>query len=69
MIDLTACPECGEAAEVLDRAVLASTDGPIEHARILCVRNHGFFMAVESLTLLPAPAETDPVVRRRGAGW
>jgi hypothetical protein len=49
MISTTDCPECGVPAEVQWRTVLASTDGPIEHARILCVRRHGFLMPVASL--------------------
>lgn len=50
-MDTTGCPEpgCGLPAEILDRAVLESTDGPIEHARIACVGGHGFLMPVEML--------------------
>jgi hypothetical protein len=44
-----ACPDCGEIAEISDRFVVASTDGPIEHARVLCVRQHFFMLAVASL--------------------
>jgi len=33
-MDMTSCPECGEPAEIVDRHVLESTDGPIEHARV-----------------------------------
>lgn len=38
------CPEagCGLPAEVLDRFVLESTDGPVEHFRIRCVNRHWF---------------------------
>lgn len=47
-IDLTACPECGKTAEVLERDVLESSDGPVEHARIQCINGqHWFFMPVE----------------------
>ncbi len=49
MIDATMCPECGEQAEVPWRAVLDSTDGPIEYARVLCVRGHWFLMPVADL--------------------
>jgi hypothetical protein len=47
----TGCPErgCTMPAEILDRAVLASTDGPIEHVRVLCLAGHGFFMPMEML--------------------
>ena len=33
-MDTTTCPECGAPAEVTDRSVLESTDGPIEHVRV-----------------------------------
>jgi hypothetical protein len=49
-MDLTTCPECGAPAEVRDRHVLESTDGPIEHARIRCVQRHFFFLPLEHLT-------------------
>lgn len=46
MID---CPECGLPAEVLDRYVLESTDGPIEHVKIKCVQGHWFNCDLERL--------------------
>ena len=45
----TVCPDCGKIAEISDRFVLSSTDGPIEHVRMLCVRRHYFVLAVASL--------------------
>jgi hypothetical protein len=48
-MDLTTCPECRAPAEVVERAVLESTDGPIEHARVRCVDRHVFFMPTERL--------------------
>jgi hypothetical protein len=36
------CPGCGEVAEVIDRFVLPSTNGPVEHVRTHCVRRHWF---------------------------
>jgi hypothetical protein len=48
-MDITTCPECGAGAEIVDRAVLESTHGPMEHVRIHCVRRHWFFMPVDSL--------------------
>lgn len=44
-----ACPDCGEIAEISDRFVLPSTDGPIEHVRLLCLHWHHFVLAVASL--------------------
>jgi hypothetical protein len=58
-MDMTTCPECGVPAEVRERHVLASTDGPIEHARVRCVGGHCFFLPVASL------AGTRPKVRPR----
>lgn len=49
MIDTTTCPECGEISEVQDRHVLDSTDGPVEHARIMCIRRHWFLLPVSTL--------------------
>jgi hypothetical protein len=49
MVDTTSCPECGAPAEVLDRHVLESTDGPVEHARVVCLDRHRFFLPVAGL--------------------
>jgi hypothetical protein len=54
-MDTTLCPECGALAEVQWRAVLESTDGPVEHARISCVRRHWFLLPVASLVQPTAP--------------
>lgn len=47
--DLSTCPECGGPAEVSWRAVLESTDGPVEHARVDCVERHWFLLPVAAL--------------------
>lgn len=60
-LQVTACPACGLPAEVWDRAVLASTDGPVEHARVRCVDRHVFLLPVAMLVDPPTPA------RRGGA--
>lgn len=52
-LDLTACPECDQPAEVLARMVIGSTDGPIEHVRLRCLLRHVFLMPV---ALLPERA-------------
>lgn len=49
VVDLTSCPECGGPAEVLWRDVCASTDGPVEHARVRCLAGHLFLGPVEYL--------------------
>lgn len=41
---LTCCPDCGAPAEITRRAVLESTDGPIEHVGVRCVRKHVFLL-------------------------
>ena len=50
-MDITACPEpgCTLPAEIVDRAVLESSDGPIEHARIACLGGHRFLMPIQML--------------------
>lgn len=45
----SACPHCGEIAEIRDRFVLSSTDGPVEHVQTLCVRRHRFLLPTASL--------------------
>jgi hypothetical protein len=54
-MDLTTCPDCASIAEVLDRFVLESTDGPIEHARIRCIAGHWFLLRAGSLMSPPLP--------------
>lgn len=65
-LEIVACAECGLPAEVVDRAVVASTSGPVEIVRTLCVRRHWYMMAdsVAPLRLYQPPL----MVRRRGAG-
>jgi hypothetical protein len=56
-MDTTLCPECGALAEVVWREVLDSTDGPIEHAKVGCLRRHWFLLPVAALERpQPSPA-------------
>ena len=55
-MELTTCPECASVAEIRWRAVLESTDGPVEHARIECVSRHWFLLPVASLDAKVHPA-------------
>lgn len=50
-MDITICPEqgCDVPAEVIDRRVLESTDGPIEHVCVLCLFGHRFLMPEQML--------------------
>ncbi|MGH2771162.1 MAG: hypothetical protein ACRDJF_11685, partial [Actinomycetota bacterium] len=41
--------QCQLPAEVRERWVMESTDGPIEHLDIICVLGHGFRAAVDIL--------------------
>jgi hypothetical protein len=59
MIELTVCPECDASAEVLWRVTLDSTDGPIEHARVVCLRKHFFWLPIAQLPAAPTLA-TEP---------
>jgi hypothetical protein len=55
-MDTTTCPQCGAPAEVIDRFVLESTDGPIEHVRVHCVARHWFLASTASLARYRAAA-------------
>jgi len=48
-IELAGCPACDQPAEIINRVVLESTSGPIEHVRIRCLFGHAFFMPVRLL--------------------
>jgi hypothetical protein len=54
LVQLTVCPQCAAPAEITDRFVLGSTDGPVAHVTVSCVRRHRFTMLAERL-----PATTD----------
>ena len=56
--------ECGEIAEIVWRAVLESTDGPIEHAYVRCVNRHWFLMPSASLATGAAPSRV-PLTSQR----
>jgi hypothetical protein len=60
---LIACPEpaCGVPAGVVDRFVLASTDGPVELARTWCLEGHGFTQRVEALAAWPVTQDARPL--------
>jgi len=53
-MDITTCPQCGQPATVQWRAVLESTDGPTEHARIDCLNRHWFLLPIAVLDRGPA---------------
>ena len=43
------CPECGAPAEIVDRFVLPSTDGPVEHVKLWCVTRRWFTLPAENM--------------------
>jgi hypothetical protein len=54
-LELSGCPACAAPAEITDRFVLESTDGPVEHVSLHYVRRHLFRMPTERL---PAVAQS-----------
>jgi hypothetical protein len=48
-LELTFCPQCDMPAEIEDRSVLQSTDGPIALVRIRCLNGHWFNMPESEL--------------------
>lgn len=48
-MDLTTCPECAAPAEVTWTFAAESTDGPVEHVKLRCIRQHWFLGPAESL--------------------
>jgi hypothetical protein len=53
--ELIACPEigCSVPAGVVERFVLASTAGPVEHVKTWCLEGHGFTQRVDALVAWP----------------
>jgi hypothetical protein len=43
------CPTCNFPAEIVERWIMESTDGPIEHVFIRCPEGHWFKCSVEFL--------------------
>lgn len=61
-MDITVCPECGAAAEVQWRTVMESTDGPIEHAKVICAHRHWYLLPVAHLARHRTPRTRAPSV-------
>lgn len=63
-MDLVVCPECAAPAEVVDRFMVPSTNGPLEHVKVHCLSRHWFLLPAASLPrvrTVSATAETGPV--------
>ncbi len=67
MTDLTSCPGCGAVAEIDDRFVLESTDGPVDHVRTVCVLRHWYVLPAASMPCLPRARGTATDAGRRAA--
>jgi hypothetical protein len=69
-LDADGARRCGLPAEVQERYVLGSTDGPLECMRIQCPRGHWFNGPLESLVWdeqpQPAPATGKALITRGG---
>ena len=50
------CPDpfCDGIAEITDRFVLASTDGPITHVATYCIRQHMFRLPESRVPIVPS---------------
>lgn len=57
-MDFTICPDCAAIAEIQERRVLESTDGPVEHARVRCLNRHWFLLPVAHLAAAAAARST-----------
>jgi hypothetical protein len=55
-VEILDCPTCAAPAEIQSSSLLLSTDGPVEHVKIGCVRKHWFLLPRDMLT---TPAATD----------
>jgi hypothetical protein len=55
MAEILPCPDptCRAPAEILDRWVWPSTNGPVEHVKTRCLNGHCFTPPVDSLVGWP----------------
>jgi len=67
MLSLTACPEpgCDAVAETLDRFEVASTDGPLEIVKTMCVHRHWFLLPAHWV-VVSLGSEPQRTIRARG---
>jgi hypothetical protein len=66
-LQLVGCPQCLAPAEIIDRFVLESTSGPVEHLSISCLHRHRFTLPADHL---PAdPGRKEPARRAPASHW
>jgi hypothetical protein len=58
------CPQCDLPAEIVDRFTFASTGGPAEHVKTVCVGGHWFTPLAADVEALPV---APPATHRRAA--
>ena len=64
-MNITPCPGCGAPAEITERFILASTDGPVAHVALSCAGGHHYRMAADRLPAGPSrPPAPRPSVSR-----
>jgi hypothetical protein len=61
-VQLVACPElgCQAPAAVIDRFVLDSTSGPVDHVKTYCADQHGFTVRTEAVRSWPVRQAAQP---------
>jgi hypothetical protein len=59
------CPECDLPATVTDRFSFASTDGPVEHLKIVCVGGHWFTPQAADVQAIPGATPAEAAALRR----
>ena len=52
-LQISACPECGLVAEIVDAVAVASTSGPMDLVRRVCVPRHRCVMPSVALATRP----------------
>lgn len=64
-MQFTYCPDpaCGAVAEIVDRFALSSTDGALDHAKVVCLHRHWFMLPAQALV---TDAETAQPARSAG---
>jgi hypothetical protein len=58
-VEFVICPEpnCQASAEIVSRFVLASTHGPVEHAKTMCLKGHVRTPLAVQVATCPAPMD------------